>query len=121
MNESNLEKYPAQKHSNSENRVTIKTEKAKYPAAVKAITVEIYNESDKEYMTGAHVFLVKKVDGIWRKVPMKAKGFTEQGMIHPPNEVSSLSLNVDDLNYELTPGEYQALIGALAAPFKIVE
>ncbi|MFL0364579.1 immunoglobulin-like domain-containing protein [Pseudobacillus sp. 179-B 2D1 NHS] len=120
-NDSNLEKSPAQKRSESENGVTIKTEKAEYPISVKTITVEIQNDSNEEYMTGAHVFLEKKVEGIWRTVPMKAESFTEQGIIHPPNKLSSLDLNVNDLKYKLTPGEYRATIGELAAPFKVVE
>ncbi|MFJ7976507.1 immunoglobulin-like domain-containing protein [Peribacillus sp. NPDC096379] len=117
--DSQLEESPAQKRPDSENGVTIKTEKAKYPTTVKTIVVEIQNDSNEEYMTGAHVFLEKKVEGLWRKIPMKAESFTEEGIIHP--KLSSLDLNVNDLKYELTPGEYRATIGGLAAPFKVVE
>lgn len=119
--DSNLEESPAQKRPDSENGVTIKTEKAKYSTTVKTIVVEIQNDNNEENMTGTHVFLEKKVEGLWRKVPMKAESFSEEGIIHPPNKLSSLDLNINDLKYELSPGEYRATIGGLAAPFKVVE
>ena len=71
-------------------------------------------------MTGIHIFLEKKVEDTWYKVPMKASAFTEQGIIHSPNKLSSLVLDVNDLRHELTPGEYRATIGGLAAPFIVV-
>ena len=115
------EEATAQKRSNSENGVTIKTEKAEYPTSVQEIIVEIQNDNNKEYTTGIHVFLEKKVADTWYKVPMKEEAFTNQGIIHSPNKLSSLSLNVNDLKNKLTPGEYRATIGGLAAPFEVVE
>jgi len=67
------------------------------------------------------VFLEKNVKDTWYRVPMKEEAFTGQGIIHPPNKMSSLSLNVNDLKYKLTPGEYRATIDGLAAPFSVVE
>ena len=120
--DSNLkEEALAQKRPDSENGVTIQTEKAEYPTSIKEVIVEIQNNSNTEYMTGIHVFLEKKVEDTWYKLPMKAEAFTDQGIIHSPNKLSSLVLNVNDLKYKLTPGEYRATIGVLAAPFKIVE
>lgn len=119
--DSNLEESPAQIRSDSESNVTIKTEKAEYPTTTKTIIVEIQNDRNEDYVTGAHVFLEREVEGTWRKVPMKAEFFTEEGVVHPPNKVSSLSLNVNDLDYKITPGEYRATIGGLAAPFEVVE
>lgn len=105
----------------SENGITIKTDTDEYPTSVKKIIVNIQNISTKEFRTGVHVFLEKKVENIWYEVPMKSNVFTEQGRIHRPNTSSSLVLNVNDLKYKLTPGEYRATIGRLAAPFKIIE
>lgn len=85
------------------------------------ITVLIQNDSNQEYMTGVHVFLEKKVEDIWYRVPMKVSSFTEQGILHPPGELSSLSLKVDDLDYTLTSGEYRAVLDGLVAPFVVVD
>ncbi|GGD76435.1 immunoglobulin-like domain-containing protein [Paenibacillus nasutitermitis] len=111
----------AQKRPDSENGVTIKTEKTEYPTSIKVIIVEIRNDSNKEYTTGIHVFLEKKLEDTWYEVPMKADSFTDEGIIHSPNKLSSLGLNISDLKYKLTPGEYRATIGGLAAPFEVVE
>lgn len=115
------EKTLTQQLPNSANGITIKTEKAKYPTSAKIITVLIQNDSNEVFTTGAHVFLEKKVEDTWYKVPMKANSFSEEGIIHPAGKLSSLSLNVDDLKYELTSGQYRATIGGLAAPFKVVD
>jgi hypothetical protein len=115
------EEAPVQERPSSEGGITLSTEKARYSSSVDTIVVEIQNEGKKEYMTGAHVFLEKKVEDTWYKVPMKADVFTEEAIIHPPGEESSLGFQVSDLKYELTPGEYRATISGLAAPFKVVE
>jgi len=112
---------PTQQRLNSENGVTIQTEKAEYPTSINKIIVEIRNDSNEEFTTGIHIFLEKKVKDVWFEVPMKADGFNDIGMIHAPNKLSSLTLTVDDLKYKLTPGEYRATIGELAAPFEVVE
>lgn len=105
----------------SKNGVTLRTDKAEYQTDVKEIKIEIQNDSDQQYTTGVHVFLDKKVEDTWYDVPMKADAFTEIGVIHPPNQSSYLSFHVEDLKYKLTPGEYRATIGGLAAPFEVVE
>jgi hypothetical protein len=115
------EEAPVQKRPDSKNGITIKTEKVEYPTSVKKIIVKIQNDSPKEFSTGIHVFLEKKVEDTWFKVPMKDESFTEPGLMHPPNKSSTLVLNVNDLKYKLTPGEYRATIGELAAPFEVVE
>lgn len=115
------EKASAQERPDSENGVTIQTEKAEYPTSIKEIIVEIHNESNNEYVTGVHIFLERKVADTWFKVPMKADAFNDLGMIHSPNKISTLALNVNDLKYQLTPGEYRATIDGLAASFEIVE
>ncbi|KIL78215.1 hypothetical protein SD77_0816 [Bacillus badius] len=115
------EEAPVQDLSDSKNGVTINTEQAEYPTSAREIVVEIHNNDENEFMTGAHVFLEKKVKGTWYRVPMKADSFTEQGIIHPPHQSSSLLLSTNDLKYKLTPGEYRAVIGELAALFKVVE
>ncbi|WP_376766749.1 hypothetical protein [Peribacillus huizhouensis] len=52
---------------------------------------------------------------------MKAESFTEEGLILPPNKLSSLDLKVNDLKYKLSPGEYRTTIGKLGSSFKVVE
>ncbi|MBA9027474.1 hypothetical protein [Peribacillus huizhouensis] len=59
-NDSNLEESPAQNRPNSENGITIKTEKEEYLTSVKTITLEIQNDNNEEQMTGVHFFLEKK-------------------------------------------------------------
>ncbi|OAH53924.1 hypothetical protein AWH48_11695 [Domibacillus aminovorans] len=115
------EEAPAQERPNSENGVTIKTEKAQYPTSVKDITVIIQNDSNTKYTTGIHIFLEKEVEDTWYRVPMKADSFTEPALVHPPDESSSMDFNVIDLKYELTPGKYRATLNGLAAPFEVVE
>lgn len=115
------EEAPAQERSSSQNGVTITTEKDQYLTSFDKIIVEIQNDSNAEYMTGAHVFLEKKVEDVWYSVPMAADSFTEEGIVHPPGELSALGFDVDDLKYELTPGQYRATIGGLVAPFEVVE
>ncbi|MGN7409947.1 immunoglobulin-like domain-containing protein [Sporosarcina sp. SAFN-010] len=115
------EEAPSQKRPDSENGVTIKTEKAEYPTSIKKIIVNIQNDSNQVYTTGTHVFLEKKVRNTWYNVPMKSEFFTLKGLIHPPNKLSSIVLDVEGLKYKLTPGEYRAIIDGLAAPFEVVE
>lgn len=115
------EEAPAQERPNSENGVTIKAEKAQYTTSVEKIIVEIQNDSNIEYDTGTQIFLEKKIDGIWYKVPMKADSFTEEGIVHFPGELSSMGIDINELKYALTPGQYRAILDGLAAPFKIVE
>ncbi len=115
------EEAPAQRQPDSENGVTIKTEKAEYPTSIKEIIVEIQNDSNTEFTTGTHVFLEKKVEDTWYRVPMKEDSFTEAGMLHLPGELSTMGFDVDDLKYKITAGEYRATIGSLAAPFIVVK
>lgn len=117
------EEVPAQERKSSENSVTVTTEKEQYPTSVEKIIVEIQNDSNTEHMTGAHVFLEKKVEDVWYSLPMKADSdsFTQEGIVHPPGELSTMGFGVDDLKYELTPGQYRATIGGLAAPFEVIE
>jgi hypothetical protein len=115
------EEAPIQKRPDSENGVTIKTERDEYPTSIKKIIVIIQNNSNKEFTTGIHLTLEKKVKDTWYKVPMKAEYSTEQGISHPPNESSSLGLNVNDLKHKLSHGKYRAIAGELAAPFEVVE
>ncbi|OAH58708.1 hypothetical protein AWH48_17110 [Domibacillus aminovorans] len=116
-----IEEAPAQESPNSENGVTIKTEKAQYTTSVERIIIEIRNDSNTQYDTGTQVFLEKKIEDIWYKVPMKADSFTEEGIVHFPGELSSMGFDVNDLKYELTPGEYRAILDGLAAPFEVIE
>ncbi len=114
-----LEEEAVQSRPNSEDGVRVETEEPVYPTSVDEIKVNIMNESEEEFYTGVHVFLEKKEEDTWYQVPMKADSFTEQAIGHPAHETSSLTLKVSDLDYNLTPGEYRATIGALAAPFKV--
>jgi len=120
--DSNLtEESTAQELPNSENNVSVATEKAQYSTSVEKIIVDIQNDSNIDFNTGTHVFLDKKVDDTWYNVPMKADFFTEAGLIHSAGGTSSIVFDVKNLKYELTVGEYRATINGLAAPFKIVE
>ncbi|KAB2333954.1 immunoglobulin-like domain-containing protein [Bacillus mesophilum] len=114
-----LEEEAVQSRPNSENGVRVETEEPVYPTSVDEIKVNIINESDEEYSTGVHVFLEKKEQDTWYRVPMKADSFTEQAIGHSAHATSSLSLKISDLDYKLTPGEYRATIGGLGAPFKL--
>lgn len=115
------EAAPTQTRQNSTNGITISTEKVEYSTSSEIITVLIQNNSNEEYTTGIHIFLEKKVDNKWYRVPMRANTFTEEGILHPPGKLSSLILKVDDLRYKLTPGKYRATINELAAPFEVVD
>jgi ABC-type enterochelin transport system substrate-binding protein len=119
-NDDLTEKAPTQQLSHSDNGVSIRTEQTEYYTSVDKIAVIIQNESTLDFVTGAHVFLDKKVGNTWYKVPMKSNSFTEEGVIHPTGETTSLTLHVQDLNHHLTAGEYRALIGGLAAPFRVI-
>jgi hypothetical protein len=120
--DSNLtEESTAQELPNSENNVTVATEKAQYSKSVEKIIVEIQNDSNTDFSTGTNVFLDKKVEETWYNVPMEADSFTEAAMIHNSGGTSSMFFNVKNLKYALTVGEYRATINGLAAPFKIVE
>lgn len=105
----------------TENAITLLTEQPEYPSSVEEISVKIINGSDEDFTTGVHVFLEKKVESTWYRIPMKADSFTDQGMLHSAHETSFLSLHVDDLDYNLTRGQYRATLGGLGAPFKITD
>lgn len=113
------EEAPVQKRTSEENGISIKTEEPLYHTLSEKITVLIKNDSKEEFTTGVYVFLEKKVEDTWYKVPMKNNSFEDIGMIHPPGKTSSLILNVHDLRDKLTSGEYRAIVGGLAAPFKV--
>jgi hypothetical protein len=51
---------------------------------------------------------------------MKADSFTKEGIVYFPGE-SSMGIVINDLKYALTPGQYQATIEGLAAPFDVRE
>ncbi|WP_050180563.1 immunoglobulin-like domain-containing protein [Domibacillus robiginosus] len=114
------EEAAVQEVPSSENGISITTEKAQYPQSVETIIIKIQNDSNEEFMTGTQVFLEKNIEGTWYEVPMKAEFFTEEGIIHPPGE-SSIGLDINDLKYALTPGQYRATVERLAAPFEVVE
>ncbi|ALS78611.1 hypothetical protein AUO94_08015 [Planococcus kocurii] len=104
----------------SEKGVMIKTEKSEYPTTVENIKIVITNDSTQEYSTGLDVFLEKKVEDRWFRVPMKEEFFTEPAIVHDPGTSTKMTLNVEDLNYDLTPGEYRATLSGLGAPFTII-
>lgn len=105
----------------SEKGVTIEAEKSEYPTTVGDISIVLSNESSEEYSTGLDVFLEKKVANSWFRVPMKDAFFTEPAIAHEPGASTKMTLKVEDLNYDLTPGEYRATLNGLGAPFKIIE
>lgn len=115
------EKAEVQDLPETVNAIKLETEKPEYPSSVEEISVKIINDSDEDFTTGVHVFLEKKVENTWYMVPMKADSFTDQGMLHSAHETSTISLNVGELDYNLTRGEYRATLGGLGAPFKITD
>jgi len=114
------DKSSEQNFPSSKDGVTLMTEKEQYTTSADTITVMIENNSSNEFTTGTHLFLEKKVDGIWYEFPYKVNEFTEAAMVHVPGETSAMALSVDELKYELNPGEYRATVGGLAAPFEVV-
>lgn len=119
-NNSLTEKASVQERPNSENGITVTTEMSQYPTFTEEITILIKNETNEDFTTGIHVFLEKKIEGTWYKVPMKQSSFSEQGIVHPSGKTSSLILKVHDLKDKLTAGAYRATIRGLAAPFEVI-
>ncbi|MGE6367768.1 immunoglobulin-like domain-containing protein [Planococcus kocurii] len=105
----------------SEKDVMIKTEKSEYPTTVENITIVLTNEGTEEYSTGLDVFLEKEVEDKWFRVPMKEEFFTEPATSLAPGDTTEMVFNIEDLSYDLTPGEYRATLNGLGAPFTIID
>lgn len=105
----------------SKDGFSLEIEKAQYPASTENITLTFQNDSNKEYETGIHVFLEKNVNDMWYKVPLKDDTVTLPSALHRPGTSSKFTFETKDLKYKLTPGEYRATFGGLAAPFKVIE
>lgn len=113
------EKAQIQEQPQSENGVMVTAEQEVYKTNADNIMVLIHNDSDEEFSTGVHLFLEKKVGDMWYEFPYDHDVFTAEAMIIMPGETSELSISVDELEYDLTPGEYRGTINGLAAPFRV--
>ncbi|KIL74236.1 immunoglobulin-like domain-containing protein [Bacillus badius] len=101
--------------------VTLSANKNEYTTSTDKITVVNKNESDSKVKSSHGIFLEKNVDGTWYEFPYKEPAFSEVLRYLPPGKSHTFDIHIDELEYELTPGEYRAVHEGLAAPFEVVE
>ncbi|GKW46933.1 immunoglobulin-like domain-containing protein [Planococcus sp. NCCP-2050] len=111
---------PAQERPSSNEEFSVEMEQREYPATAKELTILI--QAKAEGATGGdYLFLEKKRFGTWCRFPLKEEAANASLTTFSIHEASPKTLPVDLLKNELTPGEYRAVYGSVAAPFSVVE
>ena len=105
----------------SRDGITAETKKEQYATSAERISLLIHNKSEENLTSGIRLYIQKKVDGIWYDVPYREGPVTEQGVIHSAGKTSVLSCATSELKHNLTPGEYRAVFGPVAAPFEVIK
>lgn len=119
LEEKLTEKAHVQNMPHTENGITVTAEQKVYSTDTEKVVVLVQNDSQEEFSMGTHLFLEKKVDGVWHEFPYDRDHFTEAAIVVLPGESSGVGVSMDELKNELTPGEYRGRISSLAAPFKV--
>ena len=86
------------------------TDQTEYPSSTKEIAFEIKNEGPATVNFGTPYYVEKREQGTWYEIPFKDNvAFTEIGLMLAAGEVYQGKVNLTDLNYSLTTGEYRML------------
>lgn len=115
------EKAEFQEMPSEKDGFELSAEKDVYTISDDEITIIASNEGGSKVKSNHAVFLEKNVDGEWYEFPYKEPAFSEVLRYLPPGESYTFDIQVAELEYELTPGEYRAVHEGLAAPFEVVE
>lgn len=101
--------------------VSLFTEKEQYTTSADTIKVFHKNDSQSEVNSAKAIFIEKKVDGIWFEFPYARAHFEDILLSLSPGEEHYLTIEVNTLENNLTPGQYRAVHRGLAAPFEIIK
>lgn len=101
------------------NGVSIKMEKESYPTSTKSLILKVENNGESQFDSPSFFLLEKKIDEIWYEFPDKIEAHYANGLDLRPGETSTLEIFIKDLKYNLTPGEYRAVLNGMAAPFEV--
>lgn len=114
---------PYQELPSTLNGLELTMEQGVYTTAAEKIGIIIHNHRETEYTgSGGGKFFIEKIfAGNWYRVPLKNNSFTSELIIIPPGETRSMYTAVSDLDAEMRPGQYRALYGGMAVPFKVIE
>lgn len=116
-----LAEAPIQELDKSNDEFSVEIEKEVYTTSDDQIVLRVSNESEEEQDSTTYIFLEKKIGDTWYEFPYDFSAFDTIAQTYLPGETHSLELSVDDLAHELTPGEYRATLGNIAAPFEVIE
>lgn len=132
-NEKLTQKAEQQELTSSQHGIIFALEKEQFLTSDKELIVNIQNDSNLEFLYGRHFLIQKKIDGIWYSIPFKNNVFEDIGLILRPNESSQITISLERLESELSPGEHRLLKSfeinselskekkfTLAAPFKVI-
>ncbi|KZO00495.1 immunoglobulin-like domain-containing protein [Pseudobacillus badius] len=109
MEEKPGEKALMQERSNSENGITITTEKEKYTTGDKEIIVNIQNENDTHFTYGKQFSIEKNVSSTWYELPFKDGMDIFEETVYTVKSKSSTTqiVSLGRLKNKPSPGKYR--------------
>ncbi|SDO07979.1 hypothetical protein SAMN05518871_1106 [Psychrobacillus sp. OK028] len=115
---------------NSEESLTIESNKERYKVPVKKVVLVINNATNMDTDFNQFATIEKKKSGDWYPVPIKAgQSIDAAGRALNANRESNVTFPLEHLDEELDPGQYRIVVGfshkessfQLATPFEVVE
>lgn len=86
------------------------TEQTEYPSATKEMAFEIKNAGPATVNFGTPYYVEKREQGTWYGIPFKDNvAFTEIGLMLAAGEGYQGKINLTDLDYSLTTGDYRMI------------
>lgn len=86
------------------------TDQTEYPSSTKEIAFEIKNEGPATVNFGTPYYVEKREQGTWYEIPFKDNvAFTEIGLMLAAGEGYQGKINLTDLDYSLTTGDYRMI------------
>lgn len=113
------EEAPIQELHDTIHEISIETQETNYATNAESILLEIKNNSKEVFISSTHFYLEKKEGDTWYEFPYNFDAHHSDSLELPPNKSTALELPVKDLKYDLSPGEYRAVLNGMAFPFYI--
>lgn len=131
LDEKLTKKADIQDIPNSEEGLTIESNKERYKVPVEKVVLVIKNATNMDTDLGQSAAIEKKKSGAWYPVPIKTGERVEAAATTlMPNSEGKVTFPLDHLNEELDPGQYRIVVSfshkerssfQLVAPFEVVE
>ncbi|MCL2372066.1 MAG: hypothetical protein FWC78_01510 [Defluviitaleaceae bacterium] len=102
--------------------ITLQPEFDVYPVGTVAVRFALKNNSDHDMLRGEGFRLVKKIDDVWRIVPMRVYDILwfDIAILHSARSVREIVLDIELIFGQLCEGEYAMIINDrwMSAPIK---